>query len=163
MSTLDDIRAAIVAKFAAVPSIGIVHAYERYAKSEGEFRELYVADIGGQKLIRGWYVRRQATRELSAMIGVSMRVTSWRIVGYHGLDDVTESELVFDELIEAACDAFRADPTLSGIVADLCDLTSGSEDKPQGLQVEDFAQVLLAQKLCHRVQLALTTSTPLQY
>ena len=163
MSTLAEIRAAIVAKLQAVPAIGTVHAYERYAKTESEFRELYVSTIGGQALIRGWYLRRMATRELSAMVGVSMRVTSWRIVGYFGLDDVAESELVFDNLVEAACDAFRTDPTLGGIVADLCDLTAGSEDKPQGLQVEDFAQVLLAQKLCHRTQLLLTTSHPLQY
>lgn len=163
MTTLADIRAAIVAKFNTVPNIGEVHGYERYAKSEADFRSLYVATIAGQPLIRGWYVRRLATREVSAIVGVSMRVTTWRIVGYHGLDDATESETVFDDLIEAACDAFRVDPTLGGVVADLCDLTSGAEDKPQGLQVEDFAQVLLSQKLCHRAQLALTTSNPLHF
>jgi hypothetical protein len=163
LSTLADIRAAIVAKFSGVPNIGLVHAYERYAKSEGEFRDLYVAEIGGQKLIRGWYVRRLATREVSAMLGLSMRITTWRVVGYHGLDDPTQSEIVFNDLVEAVCDAFRTDPTLGGIVADTCDLTAGSDDKPQGVQVEDFAQVLLAQKLCHRVQLMLTTSNPLQY
>lgn len=162
MSTLAEIRAAIVAKFEAVPNIGIVHPYERYAKSENDFRTLYVSTIGAVQLIRGWYVRRLATRELSAMVGVSMRITSWRIVGYHGLDDVAESELVFDTLIEAVCDAFRTDPTLGGIVADSCDLTAGSESKPQGIQVEDFTQVLLAQKLCHRAQLMLTTSSPMQ-
>lgn len=163
MTTLATIRAAIVAKFEALPNIGVVHPYERYAKSEGDFRAMYVTEINGQPLIRGWYVRRKSTREVSAMLGLSMRITHWLIVGYHGLDDVAESELAFDDLIEVACDAFRIDPTLGGIVADLCDLTAGDGDKPQGLQVDDFAQVLLAQKLCHRVQLTLTTSNPLQF
>ncbi len=163
MTMLATIRTAIVAKLASVANIGIVHPFERYAAREGEFRDLYVADIGGQPMIRGWYVRRSATREVSSVVGVSMRISTWRIVGYHGLDDATESEKVFDDLIESACDAFRADPTLGGAVADLCDLSSGAEEKPQGLQVEDFAQVLLSQKLCHRAQLALTTSTPLHF
>lgn len=163
MSTLATERAAIVAKLSGVADIGRVHAYERYAKSEGEFRELYVAEIAGQQLIRGWYLRRIGTREVSAMPGLSMRITTWRLVGYHGLDDASESELVLDELTESVCDAFRVDPTLGGVVADLCDLTSSAEDKPQGVQVDDFAQVLLSQKLCHRVQLSLVTSNPLQF
>lgn len=163
MSTLAAIRAAIVATLSGIPAIGVVHAFERYAKSEGDFRDLYVSEIAGQKLIRGWYVRRMGTREVSAMPGLSMRVTAWRLVGYHGLDDAGESELVAEELTEAICDAFRLDPTLGGVVADLCDLTSSAEDKQQGVQVEDFAQVLLSQKYCHRVQLSLVTSNPLQF
>lgn len=163
MSTLAAIRAAIVAKLSGVAAIGVVHAFERYAKSEGEFRDFYVSEIAGQKLIRGWYVRRMGTREVSAIPGLSTRITTWRLVGFHGLDDATESELVLDELTESVCDAFRIDPTLGGVVADLCDLTSSAEDKQQGIQVEDFAQVLLSQKLCHRVQLSLVTSNPLQF
>lgn len=163
MSTLAQIRDAVVAKLGSVPGIGIVHRYERYAAREGDFRALYVATIGGENLIRGWYVRRMRTREVSEVHGVSMRVTDWRIVGYHGLDDAGESEIVLDNLVEDACAAFRSDPTLGGVVASLRDLTSPDGDARYGLQVEDFAQVLLAQKLCHRAQLALITSNSLQF
>ena len=163
MSTPDDIRAAIVAKLSAVPAIGVVHDYERYAKSEAEFRRLYVSEIGGQQLLRGWYARRIAAREAMGIVGVVMCVNDWRIVGYHGLDDATASEKTFDTLIESVCTAFRTDPTLGDVVGDLRDLISGGDDSPYGMQIEDSAPVLLAGTLCHRAQLRLTTSHAIRF
>lgn len=158
-----DVRAAIAAKLQAVPDAGAVHAFERHAERGGELRDLYVVEIGGRKLLRGWYVRRASVREVSGTPGVATVVSGWRIVGFHGLEDGTASETAFDALIDAARAAFRADPTLGGAVADLCDLTASTESTPYGLQVEDFAPVLFGGALAHRAQLALVTSHLIRY
>lgn len=158
--SLSAIRAAIVAKLAAVPDIGRVHNYERFAAHEKQFRELYATAEGR---ILGWHVRRVATREVSGAVGISMQVVTWRLTGVMALADAGASELAFDDRVEAVRDAFRADETLGGVVADICDLTAGEGEKEHGIQVERSEPVMFAGVLCHRVQLALTTSNPLQF
>jgi hypothetical protein len=157
------VRAAIVAMMQSVPDVGAVHAYERHAERGGELRDLYVVEVGGRKLLRGWYVRRASVREVSGTVGVATVVSGWRIVGYHGLEDGAASETAFDTLLDAARAAFRADPTLGGAVADLCDLTASADSAPYGLQIEDFAPVLFGGALAHRAQLALVTSQLIRY
>lgn len=163
MTTLAVQRAAIAAAIAAVPDAGQVHDYERYAERESDFRGLYVATVAGQPQIRGWHVRRTTTREIAAALGVATEVNTWRIVGYAGIDDAAASEKTFDDLVETVRAAFRADPTLGGVFADLCDLTAAPDAAPYGLQVTGSAPVLFAGKLCHRVELALTTSILRRY
>ena len=156
-------RAAIVAQLQAIAGIGVVHGYERYAAREGDFRTLYLADLGGGvQQIRGWNVRRTATKEVSSTLGISLRVVSWSITGYMALDDAGASEIAFDALIEAVCDGFRSHPVLGGAVADLRDL-SGDGSETYGIQVTNTEPVLFSGVLCHRAQLALTTSIPLQF
>lgn len=159
MSDLSTIRAAIVAKLASVPNVGLVHDYERYANAESQFREMYVQN----GLLLGWYLRRIAAREVCGSIGIGMRVTTWRIVGYRALEDASASEKEFDGLIETICAAFRADPTLGGAVADNSDLTAGDGPKEAGIQVINVDPVLFAGKLCHRAQLGLVTSHAVQF
>lgn len=163
MSTLAEKRAAIAATISGVANTGQVHDYERYAKAEGEFRALYQADIGASKSLRGWFVRRVATREVSVAVGVGMEVIGWRITGYLAIDDAAASEKTFDDLIEALRAAFRTDPTLGGVVADLYDLTQSADSAPYGLQVEESGPVLFAGVLCHRAVLGLVTSSPIHF
>lgn len=162
MNDLTAERAAIAAKVAGVADVGRVHDYERYAKTEGDFRALYQADIGAAKSLRGWFLRRVSTKEISVALGVGMQVIAWRLTGYLAIDDAAASEKTFDGLIEALRAAFRSDPTLGGAVADLYDLTQG-DSAPYGLQVEESAPVLFAGVLCHRAVLALTTSSPVHF
>ena len=64
MSDLRAHRAAIVAALAAVPDVGHVHERERYAESETAFRAMYLyTPAGGAPEVRGWWLRRVATRE----------------------------------------------------------------------------------------------------
>lgn len=147
MSALADIRTAIVATMNTVPDIGLVHRYERYAKLQNKFRTLYVT--GGE--VRGWYVRRTATRETSPGRGRYVVVHDWLIRGFMALDDLAATEETFDALIEAARDAFRADETLGGVIA------GTNVDNRAGAQVTESVPVMFAGVLCHSARLALTT------
>lgn len=147
MPTISQIRDAIAGKIAAVPGSGVVHGFQRYAKREADFRQLY-EDAG---TIRGWYVRRTGTDESSGALGRTTVVHRWRVQGYRALDDATQSERDFDELVETVRDAFRADETLGGVVA------TTVVGEQAGLQVEDSGPVMFAGVLSHGVRCALLT------
>lgn len=149
MTRIAAIRAAIVAKMAAIPDIGIVHAHQPWLKTEARLKDLYVSN--GQ--LRGWFVRRIATAETSPALGTAIEVHRWRIQGFMALDDTGSSELAFDDLIEAIRDAFRADETLGGEI-------SGTATKDgTGIQVEDSLPVAFCGVLCHSALLALSTKS----
>jgi hypothetical protein len=153
MSTLAEIRAAIVAMHRAVPDVGEVHDRERYARSEEKFRELFVmTPAGAAKQVRGWWWRRTATRESTVSTGTVMNVHIWQCRGYMALNDEDGSELVFDTLIEALRDVVRADPTLGGV----CEQNS-AEDGEDGVQVTDAGPVMFCGVLCHSAVLQLKT------
>lgn len=145
--SLETIRVAIVAKLQSIPGIGLVHGYERFARSEKEFRDVYSTD--GQ--ILGWHVRRVATSETSGGFGIWRATHRWEIRGYAGLNDAAASEIALDELVEAIRDAIRADDNLGGVV-DTCSLPDAS-----GAQLDDSGPVMFAGVLCHGVRLTLHT------
>lgn len=145
------IRDAIRDVMLAVPDIGMVHRYERYAKDLSALKALYLSPAHGQ--LRGWFIRRVKVQETSMTRPRSVELTRWRIQGLMALDDATESELAFDALIEQLRDAFRINGTLNGTVA-ASGLPDGSET---GLQLEDAGPVMFAGVLCHGARLALHT------
>ncbi|MBL3601298.1 MAG: hypothetical protein JMN25_15775 [gamma proteobacterium endosymbiont of Lamellibrachia anaximandri] len=147
MADLKTVKQAVVDKLASVTGIGKVQGYERYAKRNSDMLALYKE--GSQVL--GWYVRRTKTSESSDYPGRWDRTYSWVIRGFMGLDDSEQTELLFDDLIEASCAAFRDDDTLGGVV-DTCII--GNE---AGIQVQDSGPVMFAGVLCHSATLALNT------
>lgn len=150
MSAADDIRAAIVATMNTVPNIGMVQDRERYAKDMPGLKAMYQAPGLG---LRGWFVRRRQIVETDRIQPRSVEYLRWRIQGVMAFDDANASELVFDNLIEQLRDAFRANDTLNGTVAQ-CALAGGQE---AGLQLEDAGPVSFAGVVCHGARLALTT------
>jgi hypothetical protein len=151
MPTVTEIRAAIAAKMNTVADIGRVHDYERWAKRDKDFQDLFLS--AGQ--IRGWIVRRTATRETSPGIGRFVVTHRWQIRGYMALDDSAASEKTFDALVEALRDAFRSDETLGGLVAST--VLPDGEGGEAGLQLEDHGPVMFANVLCHGARLRLAT------
>lgn len=147
MTTIAQVRAAIVGVMSGVAGIGRVHGYERYAKREAAFKDLFAS--GGQ--IRGWVVRRVATAEDSPAVGRYTITHRWQVRGYMSLDDEAASETAFDDLLEAVRDAFRADETLGGVVASI------NVGEVAGLQVDDSGPVMFAGVLCHAVRCTLLT------
>lgn len=146
MSEHAPIRAAIVAKLKSVAGIGQVFGYERYAKTDKDFRELYAAN----DRVLGWHVRRVARREDAQFNEV---MTDWELRGFMSLEDATASELAFDDLVDSICDAWRADPTLDGLVL---------YPRDTALVVPELADAgpaLFAGVLCHSARLKLTTRT----
>lgn len=152
MPTLTQIRDAIQGVLAGVPGIGPVHKFERYLKREAELQALYVS--GGQ--LKGWLIRRLSTREQALAVGRTVVTHRWQIRGYRAIDDATQSELAFDDTIEAIRDAFRADETLGGLVKGL-EESAGQGGDVAGVQLADSGPVLFAGVLCHAARLSLTT------
>ncbi|WP_119301139.1 hypothetical protein [Dongia deserti] len=148
MATLTQIRDAIKAKLEAIPGIGVVHKYERLATRVADLKALYVT--GGQ--LRGWHIRRTATNEVSPTLGSYVIDHRWQIRGFMAIDDSAESEIAFDNLIEAIRDAFRADETLGGLI-------KGTQVPPPtiGVQLIEHGPVMFADVLCHGARLNLAT------
>jgi hypothetical protein len=155
MSTLQAHRAAIVAALSSVPEIGIVHDRERYASSNASFAALFLFQpSSGAQHLRGWTLRRTATREHSPNIARTLSEHTWTLRGYLAFNDAEASELVLDDLVEQFRAVVRADPTLGGV----CQPGPlDAEEKADGVQVTDAGAVLFAGALCNSVVLQLKT------
>lgn len=150
-----DIRAQIVAQLRAIPNIGPVYDYQPYADNLKDLAAFY---IDNKKLL-GWFVRRLALKEqfLTTAVGkprVIQRDTKWQIKGYMALNYQQQSELVFDALVTAIVDSFRAfdsyDAELFDDDAFTCRVgnqTSAALDASQPL--------LFANVLCHSADMSL--------
>ncbi|MFZ2868708.1 hypothetical protein, partial [Zavarzinia sp.] len=148
MSALDDIRAAIVARLTALVDIGQVHAYERLAKETKGFADLYgwAPAGGGQREVRGWNVRRTASRG-QAQPGGTLVITAWRLTGFLSMVDLEASAHTADTLADAVAATFRADPGLGGLA--IGDPVEGIDGPVLALS----RPVMFAGVLCHELQL----------
>ncbi|CAN7565301.1 hypothetical protein [Acidovorax sp. LjRoot117] len=153
MSTLQAHRAAIVAALSSVPDIGVVHDRERYAKDNNAFASLFLHQpANGLKHLRGWTLRRTATREHSPNVRRTLNEHTWTLRGYMAFNDVDASELVIDDLVEQFRAVVRNDPTLGGVCQ-----PGPLDDETDGVQVTDAGAVMFAGALCNSVVLQLKT------
>jgi hypothetical protein len=155
MSTLAQIRTAIVAQMTAVADIGQVHDRERYVADDAKFKTAYLFTLpDASKQIRGWWLRRVRTLERSVSTGTVMNEHTWQWRGYMAFNDQAATELTFDDLIEAYRNAFRVDPTLGGVCEqNPMDIGAGED----GVQVVDAGPVMFCGVLCHSAVLQLKT------
>ncbi|NOY63589.1 MAG: hypothetical protein GXP10_10665 [Gammaproteobacteria bacterium] len=153
MSTVAQIRAAIKGVLQSVTGVGPVHDYERYAQDHAGMKALYF-DAVSQR-INGWFFYRTSSQRLDLDIGEVRALHTWQLTALMGLDDADQSGILFDDSIEAAVNAFRADPTLGGVVLATKDLERAGG--PIGLQVTTIEPVMFANVLCHRAVCQLTT------
>lgn len=140
------IRRAIAEKMRTVAGVGVVHEYERYAKTERDFRALY----GNNDVLLGWHIRRVSRRE---KLGFNEVECGWEIRGFRSLSDADASELAFDDLVDAVLDAFRDDVRLGGV------LLTPRDDADAVPTLQDSGPVMFCGVLCHSVRLKLTTRT----
>lgn len=138
------LRAAIVAQLQTVPDIGNVFDFERYAKDDATFRDIYNSGAG----ILGWHVRRVARKETMAFNEV---LTTWEIRGFASLQDDSATELIFDDLIDAIGDAWRNDPCMNGAVL------SPTNETNVVPELVDTGPALFCGVLCHSARLRLIT------
>lgn len=149
------VRDAIVARVSSVPEVGVVHNRERYAHALDKLKTLYWSAAHGQ--IRGWFLRRERTREHGQISDSSVEQIRWRLTFVMSFDDEASSELVFDDLIELVRDAFRVDDTLDGSVAQCSVPQDGGGSLETGLQLDDCGPAMFGGVLCHVARLGLTT------
>lgn len=160
-ATPETIRARIGAILAAVPGAGIVHPYERYAKTEDAFRALYMWQQPGSANppeLRGWFIRRNAIRQISDTTTQDEVQIDWQLFGFMAVQDVKQSGIVFDVLCDVVRNAFLADVELGKLL----DVELPNE-APIGPQLVENTFVMFAGVLCHRARFDWTThyNTPL--
>lgn len=132
---LAEITAEIKTILEAVPGIGVVHEYERFAAEWGKFLEFF-KDADGR--INGWTIGLRKIPVEREFIPTVLRKHDFVLRGYYGLNDAAASELAFRNLVEAILDAFQDVDTLNDTVLD-----SGP------MQVEKIEPRLFGKVLCH--------------
>jgi len=151
MTDVATIRAAIKAKLLTVTDIGAVNDYEPYLEQQSALKALYVVQVAGADQLRGWQIRRFSARQVFVDVGRWAVYTTWRLRFFMALN--AESEKIFDDLVEAASEAFRVDDNLGGAVFS----SINPESNEAGLQLEESIPVFFANVLCHSARLALYT------
>lgn len=156
MSRLAQIRAAILDVLNSVPEIGRVHDRQRHAVSDTDLQALHAWPEGDPAArVRGWYLRRVATRDASPTLGRRIVTHSWRITGLVEIDDAGASEIVLDGLVEAIRAGLAADETLGGEI--LGAVAEPDGETASGALVEAGEPATFAGIPCHRVDLTLHT------
>lgn len=153
MATTEQIRAAIVAGLQAIPDIGVVHGFERYAADLAKLRQLYT----NANRLAGCCVRRVRQQRITRNFGgPRLVVTHWQILAYRALADADGSELAFDAVIDAALTVFDQDETLGGLVIDLS-ADPGGDGEAEGMQLDQSGPVMFAGVLSHKAAFTLIT------
>lgn len=145
---------AVANTLAAVPGIGRVHAYERFATTIATLRQFYYSEPHAQ--VRGWFVRRTRVYATNVVKPRWTEVESFQLRGFMAWDDNRQSDLEMNALIDSILLAFRNAPTLGGAVTKQGALSAGAD---QGVRLDDYGPVMLAGVLCHGARLSLTTYT----
>lgn len=144
--SLKEIREQAAAILASVPGVGVVHEYQRYATSWDRFMELFRHEnADGDREINGWCITRTRTEEPHSTASHNQRTHTFLIRGFYGLQDGAGSELVFQDVIERICDAFRAEYSLNG---------TANDTSP--IQVEEVGADMMGNVLCHYCELSFT-------
>jgi len=136
---LSDIRTQIKSVLESVDGIGTVHEYERWSNTWENFLE-HFKDSNDR--INGWTITRRATPAERRTMPIVTRRHEFVIRGIYGLNDADESELTFQDLVEAIQDAFEDQYNLGGYVEN-----SGP------LQVNVVEPRMFGKVLCHYAEL----------
>jgi len=143
--SLENIREQIKVILSAVPGVGIVHDYLRRADTDLKFKELFLYTGGeGTQRYNGWMITRVKTPSKTASVTHEERSHTCRIIGIYGLDDDGASEIIFQELIEDICQAFRAEYQLNSTAANT-----------EPVQVDLVEPRMFGNVLCHYCELTL--------
>jgi len=139
MTTTAAIRDAIVDKVTAISGIGKVHGYERYTAQQTKLKELFESN----NRILGWVARRASFRKTQLGDAVFMLRSNWELHGYMSLDDASQTEIIFDALVDLVQATLSNDPTFGGIGNYVPDYEIKAELDP----------VMFCGVLCHSVKI----------
>ena len=143
------IRTQIYAILGAVTDVGKVYDYERWAADWATFINLFKTTIAGVDQIRGWEIGRRSVKEQRITLGISSsgneKSHGFLIRGYMRVNDSEASEKIFNALVEAIADAFRANRKLNA-----------TAERHDFIQAEIIEFRLFGGVLCHYAELSLT-------
>lgn len=144
----DVIRDAIVATLAAIPDIGKVHGFQRYSARTKDLVDMYA--YNGQ--LRGWFVRRFSVVDKDTSLGSRQETTRWYIRGYMAVDDAAQSELAFDDLLDAIREAFRVQWWPNDLGSSVI---HRKYNEQVDVSVDETGPVMFAGVLCHSARCSL--------
>lgn len=133
--SLTDIREQIALTLSNVDGIGVVHQYQRWVSTWEKLLDLF-QDAEGR--INACMITRQKTAAERQTMPLVNREHTFIIKWVYGLKDSAASELVFQDLLEAAQDQFENEYSLGGFV-----LNSGP------LQINIVENRMFGKVLCH--------------
>jgi len=108
-------RALILAAIKGVTNYGKAYDYERWSKKWADLRTIFMTEIGGSNLLRGWIVTladmNQEQETFGAAHGDKTNVVSYiyRIRGFQACKDSDASEKTFHALALAIIAAIDSD------------------------------------------------------
>lgn len=152
--TLATVRAGLKTRFEAIAGIGIVHDYERYTREASKLAELYKTTVDGQTRLRGMHFRLRRAEETFTGLNRWHVYRHWAGRFFMAIDDADESEKLFDNVIEAIQDSFRADPYVPGTANQV--QVRADEDE-SGIVLAESAPVLFCGVVCHAANLTFRT------
>lgn len=156
MPSTEIIRAAIGARIKAVPRIGVVHPYERYAATEKALATLLMwqpPEPAAPRELRGWFIRRLARRATEETHASTLVAIDWQIRGFMALRDGIASEIEMDALADAVIASIGADTTLGGLLDGLL-----PAPRAVGAQMVESGPYMFGGVLCHGVRIDWTTA-----
>jgi hypothetical protein len=120
-STARTLRGALQQVIETVPDAGVVHNRVRMISSWEDWLDRFRQDIGGAKRLRGWMITRSSAAGFVSLVGQTSnpfafgeqaRPYVFQLTGLNGFQDSSESELEFEDLVEAVMDELDAQTTL---------------------------------------------------
>lgn len=142
--SLSTIREQIKAILSGVSGVGVVHDYDRWAAHWAAFLGLFTVEEDGQKTVNGWVITRRKTAANTASTTHDARRHDFLIRGIYGLKDDDASEIVFQQLIEDICAAFKAKYKLND-----------TADNTEPVQVAIVENRIFGNVLCHYCELTI--------
>lgn len=140
--SLEAIREQIVTILSSVDGVENVHQYQRWASTWEKFLDHFKDEATGK--INGWTISREKTPAICESTTHDNRSHNFRIRGYYGLKDEDGSEIVFQDLIEDICAAFRIKYQLNN---------TASNTEPVQVEIVDLR--MFGTVLCHYCELLL--------
>lgn len=128
----------------ATAGVGVVHDYERWAADWATYLDLFSAEGETGKRINGWEITRKKTLAVTASVTHDSRSHTFLIRGMYGLKDSEASELVFQQIIEDICAAFRSNYKLNS-----------TAENTEPIQVDLVENRIFGNVLCHYCELTL--------
>jgi len=143
--SLKAIREQVKVILSSVEGVGVVHDYLRWTNETAKFKALFQHTDGeGKQRINGWMITRDKTPAETATATHDLRSHTFKIIGIYGLDDDGASEIVFQQIVEDICAAFRAKYNLNA---------TATNTEP--VQVETVEPRMFGSVLCHYCELTL--------
>lgn len=113
---LSNIILEVQSIMATIPAIGRVHAYRRNITTEAERNAMFKDEATG--MIRAWDITRESTTSSDRTVGGTDDLHTLVIRGFMSISDKDQSDLAFQNLIEAVRAALRVKRNLNGKVID---------------------------------------------